>query len=101
MANIDLTELLQALIGLLAALITCWLIPYLKAKATKERQGLVDAAINTLVYAAEQLFGAGAGREKLEYVKKALRDRGFTVDDARIEAAVYELLNKLKTDKAA
>ena len=48
------------------------------------------------VSAAEQIFkGSGRGEEKKQYVIAWLKERGFTVDeaelDALIEAAVYEL----------
>ena len=41
-----------------------------------------------LVYAAEQLFGAGNGAVKLEYVEDELKRRGLKVDAAAIEASV-------------
>ena len=43
------------------------------------------------VYAAEQLYGAGAGKEKLIYVKGQLAKKGYKVDVDEIEAAVREL----------
>lgn len=44
-----------------------------------------------MVYAAEQLFGAGEGTVKLEYVEAELKQRGLKVDVAAIEAAVREM----------
>ena len=96
MNNIDLTPILQALIGLLATLITAKLIPWIKTKIAADKQGLFDAAVQSLVFAAEQLYGAGKGAEKLKYVKDELAKKGFAIDDAAIEAKVYELLNKIK-----
>ena len=59
----------------------------------------MTATVRTLVYAAEQLYGAGKGAEKLDYVIKELEARGFTVDRAAIEAAVAEELNYIQTEK--
>ena len=49
-----------------------------------------------LVLAAEQIYGAGHGAEKLEYVKTQLELRGITINVSEIEAAVYERLNFFK-----
>ena len=91
--NIDLTPIFQAIITLLAAVITYKLIPWIKSKTTKNQQAVMLATVKTLVFAAEQLYGAGAGADKLAYVKAELEKRGFTVDVATIEAAVAEYLN--------
>lgn len=91
--NINLTPIIEALILLLAALITYRVIPWVKARTTKEQQANLDALIRTLVFAAEQLYGAGNGPEKLQYVCNELRERGFEVDLAKVEAAVYKAFN--------
>lgn len=91
--NIDLTDIIQAIIALLAALVTYKLVPWIKNRTTAEQQALLSATVKTLVYAAEQLYGAGRGAEKLDYVAAELEKRGFTADRAEIEAAVAEQLN--------
>jgi len=45
--------------------------------------------IETLVQAAEQMFGDGRGRDKLAYVRRSLDKRGVEVPAMEIEAAVY------------
>jgi hypothetical protein len=52
---------------------------------------MLRAAVSVAVYAAEQLYGAGAGKEKLMYVKGQLAKKGYHVDIDEIEAAVLEL----------
>lgn len=94
---IDLTPIIQAIITLLAAIVTYKLIPWIKAKTTNEQQVMLEATIRTLVFAAEQMYGAGKGRQKLDYVVDHLKKRGFTVDRAEIEATVYNYLNGDKT----
>ncbi|MBE5766187.1 MAG: holin [Clostridiales bacterium] len=88
---IDLTPLFQAVIALLAALITGRLIPWIKKKVDAENMNMLAAATRTLVFAAEQIYGAGRGEEKLEYVISRLEKKGFTVDIDAIEAAVKEM----------
>ena len=89
--QIDLTAIIEAFIALLAAIITYRIIPAIKAHTTEKQQALITAAIRTAVCAAEQLYGAGAGAEKLKWVMDELESKGFTVDLNRIEAAVGEL----------
>ena len=96
MQTINLTPILQALIGLLATLITCWLIPLIKAHTTETQRATLEAAIRAAVYTAEQLFGAGRGAEKMDYALSWLREQGYEVDSREVEAAVYELINQLK-----
>lgn len=91
MSNIDLTPVLQALIGLLATIITVKVIPWIKSKTTEQQQILLFSTIQILVNAAEQMYGAGKGPEKMAYVKAELERRGFTVDVATIEAAVRDM----------
>lgn len=91
--NIDLTPIIQAIIALLAALVTYKLIPWIKAKTTSVQQTMMKATVKTLVYAAEQIYGAGNGEAKLDYVVQQLAGKGYTVDRAEIEAAVKENLN--------
>ena len=95
---IDLTPILQALIALLAAVITWKVVPWIQAKTTAEQERRLRALIDVLVVAAEALYGAGHGAEKLEYVCTELRARGFAVDLAAIERTVYEEFNRGKED---
>lgn len=88
---IDLTAIFQAVLGVLAALITHKLIPWIQARTTAQQQEMLRAAVSVAVYAAEQLYGAGAGREKLMYVKGQLAKKGYKIDIDEIEAAVKGL----------
>lgn len=99
---IDLTPIVQAIIALLAAMITAFVIPWIKSKTTLEQREMLLSITTSLVFAAEQIYGAGNGDEKLAYVIGQLEDRGYTADVAAIEAIIkeqYELLHKhRKTD---
>lgn len=98
--TIDLTALFQSILALLAAIITYKVIPWIKARTTNEQQTMMRAAVKTLVYAAEQLYGAGNGSEKLDFVIKQLEAQGYTVNRVEIEAAVGEYLNNCPTIEA-
>ncbi len=66
-------------------------IPWLKAKTTAQQQEYLLSTVRVLVYAAEQIYGAGRGGEKLQYVEDELKTRGFKLDTAAIEAAVRDM----------
>ena len=90
--GIDLTPIFQALIALLASLITIKVIPWIQARTTAQQQAVLQSTIKVLVFAAEQLYGAGNGKQKLLYVKSKLKDKGYNIDVDQIEAAVRELM---------
>lgn len=93
--KIDFTELMQAVITLLAALITTFVIPYIKKKLSAEKTQELKRWVSVAVEAAEQLYGSGTGLKKKEYVVAFLAQKGiiFDVDEvnAMIEAEVFRL----------
>ena len=97
---IDLTPILETIIALIAALVTYKVIPWIKSKTTESQQAILMATVRTLVYAAEQLYGAGKGKEKLAYVKQKLEEKGFDIDVDAIEAAVKEITIGIAKEKA-
>lgn len=97
---IDLTPILETIIALIAALVTYKVIPWIKAKTTESQQAILMATVRTLVYAAEQLYGAGKGKEKFTYVRQKLQEKGFDVDVDAIEAAVKEITIEIAKEKA-
>lgn len=95
---IDLTPVVQGVVTLCAAMITTFVIPYIKSKTTAAQQQKINGYVKTAVTAAEQIFsGPGEGEKKKDYVLTLLKSHGIVVDedklDAMIEAAVYELTN--------
>ena len=93
--NIDYTELLQAIIALLATLITTFVIPLIRKKLTAEKTEELKKWVGVAVKAAEQLYGSKTGQQKKEYVLKFLLEKGVVFDAsevaAMIEAEVYKL----------
>ena len=89
----DLTPIINAILALVAVLITCYLIPWIKSKTTAQQQAEINAWVKIAVQAAEQLFvGSGQGAVKKAYVLEFLENKGFKIDtaelDKMIEAAV-------------
>ena len=70
---IDITEIVIGFIGILMALITSVLIPYIKSKTSSDQYNQIQIWASAAVKAAEQKYsGSGKGKEKKEYVLKYL-----------------------------
>ena len=89
--EINLTEIVIAIIGLLFALLTTKLYPLAKESMSASQYEMLMLTTRVLVYAAEQLYGPGGGGEKMAYVVAALKEKGLTVDLNLIESFVREL----------
>lgn len=92
---IDLTPVIEAVIALLGAVVTVFLIPWIKRQTSaKDREELLKW-VEIAVAAAEQLYDSTQGKEKKDAVVEFLREKGFvfseTEFDTAIEAAVLKL----------
>ena len=56
--DINLNSIIQAIIGLLAVIIACYYVPWIKVKTANERQTYVWSLGKDGVYAAEQIYSA-------------------------------------------
>ena len=94
----DLTPIVEAVITLLMALITAFLIPFIKSKVSNEKYAEIMMWVGVAVDAAEMIYtGTGRGAEKKQYVLDFLADKGYKLDvnsiEAMIEAAVLNIQN--------
>lgn len=92
----DITIIIEAVLMLIAAVITAVVVPWIKSRTTAQQQVEINTWVRIAVAAAEQIYtGTGRGAEKKAYVVSWLREHGVAVDadklDAMIEAAVYAL----------
>lgn len=95
---IDLTDIISAVITLIVAVITTFLIPYLKSKVDEMKFENIKTWVKVAVEAAEMIYtGTGRGEEKKAYVLNYLNSKGYTIDTESInnliESAVLELKN--------
>lgn len=93
---IDITNIVSTVITLILALITTFLIPWLKNKLDAEKFEQLQEWTRVAVQAAEMIYdGVGRGEEKKSFVINYLNNKGFKIDtdtiDALIESAVLEL----------
>lgn len=88
----NITPIIETVFALIAAVITAIVIPYIRSKTTAQQQTEINAWVRIAVSAAEQIYvGSGRGQEKKAYVINWLAEHGVTLDETRIEAAVYDL----------
>lgn len=97
----DITGIAEALIALILAIITTFVVPWLKEKYDAQKLAKIQTWVKTAVQAAEMIYsGTGLGEKKKAYVTKFLADRGITIDaeaiDAMIESAVLEIQEAVK-----
>ena len=90
---VDLTDLFKAVLAVLSTLLTGYLIPWLRAKAGKEKQEMVNCWIDVAVYAAQQLYETQTISDRLDYAARWLEEHNITVDRAQIEAGVKRYKN--------
>ena len=93
---IDLTPIIESIIALAVALVTAFLIPYIKRKISEEEFAEIQTWVTVAVEAAEMIYtGTGRGKEKKRYVQDFLDSKGYKIDfdtiEALIEAAVLNL----------
>lgn len=98
----DITQIVVALIGLLSAIITGFLVPWIKSKIglnndklSENQAALLKMAIETAVRAAEQLFYSDEGQKKKAYVLGLLENQGFDINSAALDAAIESCVLKV------
>lgn len=97
----DLTPVINAAIALIAALITAFVIPWIKRNTSaKDREELLKW-VEIAVMAAQQLHYKLDGVERKKYVLDFLAQKGYDVSSEEIEnaieAAVLKLHRELET----
>lgn len=93
--TIDLTQIILAVITLIFAIISRYAIPYAKSKLDDRKMELLRIAVQTAVYAAEQLYNSDQGQEKKAYVLELLKEQGYIVDMDKIEPTLNALIEAM------
>ena len=92
--EINLTEIIVAVLGLLGIIVTSVIVPFLKTKLTAEKQKDLANIVKIVVYAIEQLANSGVilKEDKKKAVIKKLAEMGIDVTDERIYRQVDMLI---------
>lgn len=96
---LDLTPLVEAIIALAASAITIFLIPWLRARYGNETLEKARGWVQIAVYAAEKLYGAGNGDQKLAYAEQVLAQHKIKLDTATLKAMVDAEIKKMEQAK--
>lgn len=96
----DLTPVVNAFVALIAALISAFVIPWIKRKTTEHDREEMMKWVEIAVSAAQQLYHQLNGSERKEYVQQFLLSKGYDISskevDNAIEAAVLKLHKELE-----
>ena len=93
---LDLTKLAQAVISLAAGIVSLYLVPWLRSKLTNEQLSKAKSWVQIAVYAAEKLYGAGNGDQKLAYAEEILRKHGIRLDTATLKAMIDAQIKEME-----
>lgn len=88
----DITGIIVGVILVIIGLIAWKAWPFIKARVSSEQLTMLAGIARTAVFAAEQIFGAKMGKDKLAYaikvVQEFLQKKGLTFDVEVIRAAI-------------
>lgn len=89
------SKIIEIVLALLAVILTRYAVPAIRAYLESKNAQNLEALIEELVKAAEQLIkGEKKGEARLSYVEEMLNAKGIQMDDevrAKVESAVYRL----------
>lgn len=101
--NIDITQIVVAVIGLLGIIITSVVVPLIKSKLTNSQWESIKNYALAGVQAAEIIFNAqGKGEEKLEwvteYIEVQCKAHGIEIDMDTVRVAIENAWKDLGLD---
>ena len=89
------SKIIEIVLALLAVILTRYAVPAIRAYLESKNAQNLEALIDELVKAAEQLIkGEKKGGARLSYVEEMLNAKGIQMDDevrAKVEAKVYSM----------
>ena len=106
MTTIDITPIIEAVIGLIITIVSVIVIPKFKVwisnNLSEKQIEIAKVVISSCVQAAEQIYAnsekAGSSKKKyvMEYAKKKLAEIGLTIDEKEIEVYLEQAVLELK-----
>lgn len=102
--NIDITQIVVAVIGLLGVILTSVVVPLIKSKLTNSQWKTILNYALAGVQAAEIIFNAqGQGEEKLRWVSEYITNQclahGIKIDMDTVRVAIENAWKALGLDK--
>lgn len=102
--NIDITQIIVAVIGLISLIITSVVVPWIKSKTSASQWQTIEQWVSTAVEAAEVIYeGAGRGEEKREYVLNMVQElcnkNGIKFDSDVVRMALENAWKTMTTNE--
>ena len=91
----DLTIVIEITIALLGAILTAFVVPWLKSRLTEAQTEELLVWVRIGVAAAQQLYHQMDGSERLNYVLSFLENKGYNVDSETVRGAIEAEVLKL------
>lgn len=90
----DITPIITAIIGVIAAVLSAFVIPYLRVKLSAEKRNELMTMVEIAVMAAEQLTKAGVINkdERKNHVLDFLHKNGFDINMDEIEEMIESVV---------
>ena len=92
--QVDWTSIILAIIGLLSAVVTGLLVPYLKAKLSEEQVTKAKMWLNIFVAAAETAFKDGA--DKKAWVLAQMDSIGIKMTESQLDSCLEAVVRELR-----
>ena len=103
---IDITPIIEGIIGLVVAIISAIIIPKIRVwvnnNLTVKQVDIIKIIVQSAVQAAEQIYAksekAGSSKKKyvMEYAKSKLAEIGLTINDKELEVYLEQAVLELK-----
>lgn len=91
----NITEILEAFVYLIAVILTLFVVPAIKNKVGAQNMDEFLRWVDIAVAAAEQLYDSMDGPLKKNYVMNYLTTKGFVVDEVELNLAIEAAVNRL------
>ena len=100
--TIDITEIIVAVISVLGAIVTAFVVPWIKTKTTTNQQIIIESFARAAVLAAQQIFGTEENQKKkdyaVQYITEQLKKAGITLDIDAISTVIEAALKAIKLE---
>jgi len=91
----DITNVFTAFIALLLAVVSAFVIPWLRRKIAADDMDDLLIWVEIAVAAAQQLYHQADGEKRLQHALGVLADKGYDVNDEAVRNAVEAAVLKL------
>ena len=98
--TIDITQIVVAVIGVLSAVLTAFVVPWIKSKTTTNQQIIIETLARAAVMAAQQVYGDNAEKKEyaVQYITEQLKKYSITLNTDAISTVIEAALKAIKLE---